>query len=182
MLKKLLREGNGIVFENDSQNLSDLVMNFSITANSLRDWCCKYLNADRDQKKRLNTQWDSVQALKASKDIANSAKHFTITMYTPTVSGTIETQSKMVEFYSAGEALKGLSELKSDSSKIGQSERVTPSFLINFTDGSHLTLYEFYSGCIRAWLKFFDDNAIPKSDSLKEQLIYLHIKVWPQLA
>ena len=181
MLEKLFREGNGIVFENDAQKLSDLVMNFSITANSLRDWCIKYLNVDKTGKQKLVTQWDAVLALKASKDIANSVKHFTITMYTPTVSGTEVTESKMVEFYSLGDALKGLEALKLDLRKIDQYATIRPSFLINFTDGSKLTLFEFYSGCIREWLKFFEENAIPKSEFLKESLIYSNMKVWPQL-
>tara|TARA_Y100000296_G_C5072624_1_gene205716 strand:- start:58 stop:639 length:582 start_codon:yes stop_codon:yes gene_type:complete len=181
LLKKLFREANGIVYEYNQERLSDLVVNFSVTANSMRDWCIKYLNQESD-KKNLVLTWDSIPCLKAAKDIANANKHFTITMYTPTVANVNKSASSIIEFRSNQDIAKELESAKNSEEKRNEMSIETPSYEINFTDGSSLSLYEFYSGCIREWLSYFDTNGIPRNPNLNSSLIYWHRSQWPNLA
>ena len=181
LLKKLFREANGIVYEYNQERLSDLVVNFSVTANSMRDWCIKYLNQESD-KKNLVLTWDSIPCLKAAKDIANANKHFTITMYTPTVANVNKSASSIIEFRSSQDIAKELESAKNSEEKRNEMSIETPSYEINFTDGSSLSLYEFYSGCIREWLSYFDTNGIPRNPNLNSSLIYWHRSQWPNLA
>lgn len=180
-IKKLFREANEIVFENDSERLSDLVVNFSITANSLRDWCIKYLNQESN-KRNMVAQWDSIPCLKAAKDIANANKHFGITMYTPTVADVSKSKASIVEFRSGQDLPKELELTKNNEKRRNELSVETPSYNISFTDGSSISLYEFYSGCVREWLTYFDTNGIPRDQNLKTTLIYWHKSKWPELA
>nr|MBF0684875.1 hypothetical protein [Pseudomonas sp.] len=99
MLLKLVREGNRVNFEEDSENVMDHFFNFSVTAHSLRDWCINYLS-QQSNKKQLNQIWDNEKYLVIAKDIANSVKHFKITMYTPNLAGTSSSSTQGVAFYS----------------------------------------------------------------------------------
>jgi hypothetical protein len=181
LLKKLFREANEIVYEDDQERLSDLVVNFSVTANSMRDWCIKYLNQESNKKTLVST-WDSIRCLKAAKDIANANKHFTITMYAPTVANVNKAVSSIIELRSNQDIAKELENAKNSEEKRNEMSIETPSYEINFTDGSSLSLYEFYSGCIREWLSYFDTNGIPRNPNLNSSLIYWHRSKWPNLA
>lgn len=181
LLKKLFREANEIVYADDQERLSDLVVNFSVTANSMRDWCIKYLNQETN-KKNLALAWDSIPCLKAAKDIANANKHFTITMYTPTVANVNQTISSTIELRSNQDIAKELENARNNEEQRNEMSIETPSYEISFTDGSSLSLYEFYSGCIREWLSYFDKNGIPRNPNLKSPLIYWHKSKWPNLA
>lgn len=181
LLKKLFREANEIVFEDDKERLSDLVVNFSVTANSLRDWCIKYLNLESNRNTLVST-WDSVPCLKAAKDIANANKHFGISMYTPTVSDVKQSTAKTLEFRSGENIAKELELAKNNEQERNQRASDTPSYNINFSDGASMSLYEFYSGCVREWLGFFDSNGIPRDNNLKTSIIYWHESQWPKLA
>lgn len=180
MLKKLFREANEMAFEDDIERMSDLVANFSITSDSIREWCVSYQN-QLSNKKALVAEWDMIPCLKAAKDIANSTKHVQITRYVPTVSGVNSGVSKTLELYMSHDISKELEEVKSNEVRRGELERDAPSFNIEFTDGRSISLHKFYSDTVREWLNYFDSNSIPRSPNLKATLIYMNRSLWPEI-
>jgi len=181
LLKKLIRDGNLINFEEDPEKLSDLIFNFSVTCHSLRDWCIKYQGKESVQE-QLNTAWNEEKSLQAAKDIANSTKHFGITRYTPTVDTADASTAQSVEFRSNQNVPELMERVKSDQELSTSLETTVPSYQIKFVDGDVLALWEFVSKAIRCWLSYFDSNGIPRDMKLSQSLIYIHQSEWENLA
>lgn len=181
LLKKLVRDGNSINFEDDPDRLPGLVFNFSVTCHSLRDWCIKYQGKESD-KDQLNKAWNQEKSLQAAKDIANSTKHFGISLYTPTVSSADASVGKTVEFRSNQNIAEALERAKTDQEYRASLEKDAPSYQIIFVDGDVLALWEFVFQAIGCWLSYFDVNGIPRDVKLSTSMIYIDQSQWGSLA
>ncbi|MCW4629791.1 MULTISPECIES: hypothetical protein [Marinomonas] len=161
MLLKLVREGNRVNFEDNPENLMDHFFNFSVTAHSLRDWCINYLSL-QENKKQLNEAWDNEKYLVIAKDIANSVKHFKITMYTPDVKGTSSSIIQGVVFYST-ENIPAKMEKARQSAEYRESRtEESPSFIVTFTDGTTENLTDYVFKTVKYWVGYFDSHGIPR--------------------
>ncbi len=180
LLKKLIRDGNSINFEDEPDRLSDLVFNFSVTCHSLRDWCIKYQGKESIQD-LLHTAWNQEKSLQAAKDIANSTKHFGISRYKPTVNSADESVGKTLEFRSNQNIAEAIERAKTDQEYRASLENEAPSYQITFVNGDVLALWEFIFQAIRCWLSYFDTNGIPRDAKLSTSMIYIDQSQWGQL-
>jgi hypothetical protein len=168
LLMKLFREGRRAVANQDSQiDLLDHFYNFSVIAHSLQDWCIDYLKLDRKLQKQM---WDAEKSLCVAKDIANSSKHFKITMYTPDV---VSTKRDLTEF-----AAIVFSPFDVSDEGVVAGKYMKNSFVIHI-DGAEVDLYDFMMDVLRYWLKFFDDKSIARNGDLNEALIFVNRNGWP---
>lgn len=176
MLLKLVREGNRINFEENPENVMDHFFNFSVTAHSLRDWCINHLS-QQGNKNQLNQTWDTEKHLVIAKDIANSVKHFKITMYTPDVKGTSSSTTQGVAFY-LNENIPEKMEKAQQSAEYRESQtQENPSFIVTFTDGTTENLTDYVVKTIKYWVGYFDSNDIPRS-VFDHKCIFLNRQFW----
>ena len=177
MLVKLIREGSRINFEECSENLTDHFFNFSVTAHSIRDWCIKFQGL-KAQKKQLDQQWDKEPFLVTAKDIANSVKHFGISKYTPKLKSSEIKTSSTVEFC-VGEDNPEKLQKALDNSGFRESEsKEKPSYIVNFEDGTEITLNDYVFKTVNYWLTYFDDHSIPKDPAINVRHIYVNRLFW----
>lgn len=176
MLLKLVREGNRVNFEENSENVMDHFFNFSVTAHSLRDWCINYLS-QQSNKKQLNQTWDNEKYLVIAKDIANSVKHFKITMYTPNLAGTSSSTAQGVAFYSNENISEKMEKSQQNTEYRESQTQESPSFLITFADATTENLTDYVVKTIRYWVKYFDSNSIPRH-LVDDKGIFLNRLCW----
>lgn len=177
MLLKLIREGNRVIFEESPIELTDHFFNFSVTAHSLRDWYIKFANL-QSQKKQLNNIWDQNPTLVVAKDVANSVKHFGITLYTPSLSGSSVSSTGFVAF-TYGEDIPAKMEKAREDENFRKSEtQPRPSYLIKFTDGTDIDLTDYVFKTTQYWVEYFDKNKVPRDTRYDSKHIYLNRKMW----
>ena len=173
VLEKTLRECRKLLSETDDLLVADHLFNFCITCHSLRDWVLKHRQiTSKGAKKSENTTWDEEASLKIAKDIANSSKHFGVSLYQPTVSavdpGTRnqlqvyphQNAEEVIEAYQAGEAWA-----------LSQVER-KPSYTVELDDGTQKTLTDLATESIRYWLSYFDTYGIPRDSSMNAGQVF----------
>ncbi|MCC4799644.1 hypothetical protein [Enterovibrio norvegicus] len=179
MLLKLIREGNRITFEEDPENLTDHFFNFSVTAHSIRDWCIKY----QDQqaiKKKLNQEWDKEPFLAIAKDIANSVKHFGIDLYQPQLKES-ETQTTNIVEFCVGENISEKLQKAVNDKEFRESEgQAKPSYLVRFEDGTEVTLTNYVFKTVTFWVSYFDQNSIPREQTVGSTHLYVNRPFWQQ--
>lgn len=180
MLLKLIREGNRINFENCTEDLTDHLFNFSVTAHSLRDWCIKFRSVQTNRKS-MNQNWDSKPFLVVAKDIANSVKHFGIEMYTPELSGSVNQSASFVEFKYGEDIPEKIYQVMNDESFRNSQAEPGPSYIINFQDGSSITMNDYIFKTINYWIEYFDENNIPRYTDYCAKHIYLNRPFWLKL-
>lgn len=179
MLLKLIREGNRVTFEDDSENIADHFFNFSVTAHSIRDWCIKYQDVQA-QKKKLNQTWDKEPFLAVAKDIANSVKHFGIDLYKPQLKDSVMKSSSVVEFCT-GENITDKLQKSVDDKEFRESEsKDKPSYIVRFDDGSEITLNDYIFKTVNFWINYFDQNSIPRNKSVNATHLFVNRLFWHQ--
>lgn len=178
MLLKLIREGNRVNFEQHTDNVMDHFFNFSVTAHALRDWCINYLS-QQGNKKHLNKVWDNEKHLVIAKDIANSVKHFKITMYTPDVKETSSSTAKGIAFYSTENILDKMEKAQQSNEYRESQTQDSPSFIVIFTDGTTENLTDYVFKTIKYWVDYFDSNSVPRyvfdHNSIFLNRVYWHL-------
>ncbi|SBS29256.1 hypothetical protein MSP8886_01493 [Marinomonas spartinae] len=176
MLLKLVREGNRVNFEQNAEDVMDHFFNFSVTAHALRDWCINYLSQHQN-KKQLNKIWDNEKHLVIAKDIANSVKHFKITMYTPDVKEASSSTAQSITFFS-NENIEEKMEKAQKSKEYRESQtQESPSFIVTFTDGETEKLTDYVLKTIKFWVDYFDRNSIPRY-TIDQNNIFLNRHFW----
>ncbi|NAW61091.1 hypothetical protein CAG58_03820 [Vibrio sp. V31_P5A7T61] len=179
MLLKLIREGNRITFEEDPENLTDHFFNFSVTAHSIRDWCIKY-QGQQAIKKKLDQQWDKEPFLAIAKDIANSVKHFGIDRYQPQLKES-ETQTTNIVEFCVGENISEKLQKAVNDKEFRESEgQDKPSYLVRFEDGTEMTLTYYVLKTVTFWVSYFDQNSIPREQSVGYKHLYVNRPFWQQ--
>jgi hypothetical protein len=177
MLLKLIREGNRVTFEDDAENIADHFFNFSVTAHSIRDWCIKYKDLQA-QKKTLNQKWDKEPFLAVAKDIANSVKHFGIDLYKPQLKDSEMKNSSVVEFC-VGENITDKLQKSVDDKEFRESEgKEKPSYIVLFDDGSEITLNDYIFKTVNFWINYFDQNSIPRNESVNTTHLFINRPFW----
>ncbi|RPA23029.1 hypothetical protein [Shewanella frigidimarina] len=177
MLLKLIREGNRINFEECSENLTDHFFNFSVTAHSIRDWCIKFQGLQA-QKKQLNQQWDKEPFLATAKDIANSVKHFGISLYTPQLKNSEMQASNTVEFCVGENIPEKIQKAVGDKDFRESESKEKPSYLVSFEDGTEITLNDYVFKTVSYWLTYFEQHSIPKDPTINVMHIYVNRPFW----
>lgn len=177
MLLKLIREGNRVIFEELPIELIDHFFNFSVTAHSLRDWYIKFTSL-QSQKKQLNNTWDQNPFLVVAKDVANSVKHFGITLYTPSLSGSSASSTGFVAFTYGEDIPAKMEKAREDESFRKSVTQPSPSYLIKFTDGTYIDLTDYVFKATQYWVEYFDNNEIPRDTRYDAKHIYLNRKEW----
>jgi hypothetical protein len=177
MLLKLVREGNRVVFEENPTDLLDHFFNFSVTAHSLRDWCLKYKNIQA-QKKQMHITWDQNPCLVIAKDVANSVKHFGIDLYTPSLSGSSESFTDYIVFRGDEDIPTKMGKARDDEEFRNSVSQPSPSYLINFNDGTSIDLSEYVFNTINYWVKYFDSHNIPRHLNHDAKRIFANRKIW----
>lgn len=184
LLIKLLREGSRLRFETDDNNRIDHFFNFSVTAESLRDWCAEALclnsskNGVKNLKKTIDKSCNEIPALLVARDIANSVKHFNIRKYEPEVENAKSSVSKQVvlEFRNESNAI----DIALD--KLGKERtREVPSFEIVFNDGSDMGLDKYIMDTVLFWFDFFDKHAIYRDCTYQASFPFYSMEAWPIL-
>lgn len=179
MLLKLIREGNRITFEEDPENLTDHFFNFSVTAHSIRDWCIKY-QGQQALKKKLDQLWDKEPFLAIAKDIANSVKHFGIDRYQPQLKES-ETQTTNIVEFCVGENISEKLQKAVNDKEFRESEgQDKPSYLVRFEDGTEVTLTDYVFKTVTFWVSYFDQNSIPREQSVGSTHLYVNRPFWQQ--
>ncbi|MGI2141632.1 hypothetical protein [Shewanella baltica] len=179
MLLKLIREGNRITFEEEPENLTDHFFNFSVTAHSIRDWCIKYQN-QQATKKTLNQQWDKQPFLVIAKDIANSVKHFGIDLYQPKLKESEAQKANVVNFCVGENIPEKLQKAVNDKTFRESEGQAKPSYLVRFEDGTEVTLNDYVLKTVTFWVSYFDQNSIPREQSVSATHLYINRSFWSQ--
>lgn len=177
MLIKLIREGNRITFEEEPENLTDHFFNFSVTAHSIRDWCIKY-QGKQAIKKKLNQHWDEQPFLAIAKDIANSVKHFGIDFYQPQLKESEATKVSIVQFCVGENIPEKLNKALNDQNLRESNGKANPSYLVRFEDGTEVTLSDYVFKTVTFWVNYFDQNSIPREQSVSAMHLYLNRTFW----
>jgi hypothetical protein len=84
LLCKLERERYRALHHEHPLHKADHFYNFCVTAWSMADYLIKHKKLDAAGRKVALAAWQAVPGIRAAQDVANTAKHFEITMYTPT--------------------------------------------------------------------------------------------------
>jgi hypothetical protein len=179
MLLKLIREGNRITFEEEPENLTDHFFNFSVTAHSIRDWCIKY-QGQQAIKKKLNQQWDKQAFLAIAKDVANSVKHFGIDQYQPQLKESEVQKANIVEFCVGENISEKLQKAVKDKDFRKSEGKAKPSYLVRFEDGTEVTLNDYVFKTVTFWVNYFDQNSIPREQSVSAMHLYVNRPFWQQ--
>ncbi|MDO6707949.1 hypothetical protein [Photobacterium sp. 1_MG-2023] len=180
MLLKLIREGNRITFEEEPENITDHFFNFSVTAHSIRDWCINY-QGQQAKKKKLNQQWDKELYLAIAKDIANSVKHFGIELYQPKLKES-ETQTANIVEFCVGENIPEKLQKAVNDKEFRESEgQARPSYLVRFEDGTEMTLTDYVFKTVTFWVSYFDQNSIPREQSVESTHLYINRPFWQKI-
>lgn len=157
--QKVLRESYRAWHAKDSIHKADHFYNFCITAHSLRDYFLerKGLGGDSENKRKhhgargeLQRSWDSNELLQAVREIANSAKHFTLRR-PPQTKGTKETTDSAVEVYTDGDTLHFV-------------KASIPDFVVTMASGEEFHLFEFMSGVSEYWRSFLSTAGVRLGD------------------
>lgn len=177
MLLKLIREANRINFESEGENIKDHFFNFSVTAHSLRDWCFKYQRLE-SSKKQMNMTWDNEPFLVVAKDIANSVKHFGISLYTPNIAGSAQKNTMHVVLRTGSNLAEDIEKAKIDPDFRDENSEESPSYKIYFTDGSTISLNDYIFKTVLYWIGYFDSNGIPRDNKVDQRHIYVNRRIW----
>ena len=154
--QKVLRESHRTWHARDSIHKADHFYNFCITAHSLRDYFLEHKGwgGDRENRKKhsaeregQHTEWNSHEVLRAVKEIANSAKHFSLDR-PPQTEATEETTGVAVDVYVAGGELSCV-------------EAVIPDFVVTMASGEKYRLWEIMSDVSEYWRQFPTETGIP---------------------
>lgn len=182
LLLKLIREGNRINMQSDSDDLVDHLFNFSVTAHSLRDWSIKYLNVtDPKEKEKLHKEWNKMACLVAAKNIANSSKHFGIKPKDSKVTGVLSGTREVVELFGLVDSVDIMSGIEDGNGITEPSIKNIPSFLITFTSFPDLDLWDFVEKTIDYWAQFFDQHDIPRDKRYGINLLFWKRYHWPRV-
>lgn len=113
-----------------------------------------------------------------AKDVANSVKHFGITLYTPSLSGSSVSSTGFVAF-TYGEDIPAKMEKAREDENFRKSEtQPRPSYLIKFTDGTDIDLTDYVFKTTQYWVEYFDKNKVPRDTRYDFKHIYLNRKMW----
>ncbi len=157
--QKVLRERYRTWHARDFVHKADHFYNFCITAHSLRDYFLEHKGWGGDPENRKkhgserqeqHTEWNSKEALRAVKEIANSAKHFSLDR-PPQTKATKETTGAAVDVYVEGDELSCV-------------EVVIPDFVVTMASGKEHHLWEMMSEVSEYWLQFLTETGIPLAD------------------
>ena len=148
--QKVLRESYRTWHARDFIHKADHFYNFCITAHSLRDYFVKHKGWGGDRKNKQHTAWNSFEVLRAVRDIANSAKHFSLRSPAQT-KATEETKSAAMDIYLADGELKRI-------------PVTVPDFVVVMPSGEEYRLRIFMSEVSEYWLQFLTDAGIPLGD------------------
>ncbi len=149
LYQKVRRESYRTFHSKDSIHKADHFYNFCITAHALRDYFLEYKGwgGDRETKreyraerKKQHVEWDSNELLAAVREIANSAKHFSLSR-PPQTRGMEERRGSVVEVYSNG-------------SDLYWAEAAIPDFVVTMASGEEFPLFELMSGVSEYWREF----------------------------
>lgn len=157
--QKVLRERYRTWHAKDSVHKADHFYNFCITAHSLRDYFIAQKGLARDSEIRrkhraergeLHTAWDANELLRAVREIANSAKHFSLRR-PPQTKETRATTGSAVKVYTDGDALHSvMAEI--------------PDFVVTLASGEEFHLFELMSGVIEYWQEFLSTAGVRLGD------------------
>ncbi len=157
--QKVLRESYRTWHAKDSIHKADHFYNFCITAHSLRDYFVEHKGWGGDSESRrknhaereeLHTTWDSNERLRAVREIANSAKHFSLRR-PPQTKGTKETTGSAVEVYTDGDALHFV-------------KAAIPDFVVTMASGEEFHLFELMSDVSDYWREFLSAAGLGLGD------------------
>ena len=150
--QKVLRERYRTWHARDFIHKADHFYNCCITAHSLRDYFLAYMGCggDHENKEKQHVEWNSNEVLQAVKEIANSAKHFSLRRSPQTV-GTEATTGAAVDVYVEGEKLNCV-------------EVVIPDFVVTMASGKEYRLLEMMSEVSEYWRLLLTGNGIPLGD------------------
>ncbi len=147
--QKVLRESYRTWHAKDSIHKADHFYNFCITAHSLRDYFVEHkgLGGNSESRQRrhtereaLHTEWDSNDLLGAVREIANSAKHFSLRR-SPQTKGMKATMGSAVRVYTDGDALHAV-------------KAAIPDFIVTMASGEEFHLFELMSDVSEYWRQF----------------------------
>ena len=149
--QKVLRESHRAWHARDSIHKADHFYNFCITAHSLRDYFLAHKGwgdrkKHRGERSRQHTEWNSNGVLGAVRDIANSAKHFSLD-HPPQTKATEETTGAAVDVYVAGGDLRRV-------------VAVIPDYVVTMESGEEYRLWEFMSDVSEYWRQFLTEAGI----------------------
>ena len=150
--QKVLRESYRTWHARDFVHKADHFYNFCITAHSLRDYFLAHMGwLEEDEKKQEHhVRWNSDEVLRAVKEIANSAKHFSLRK-PPQTEAMEETTDTAVDVYD-------------DGGELILVPVVIPDLVVTMASGKEYGLWEMMSEVSEYWRQFLTETGIPLAD------------------
>ena len=148
LYRKLEREAYRAYHQRDRIHKADHFYNFCVTAHALRDY---FLNesgiSSRSDRKEFHDRWNKCQVLVATKEIANSSKHFTLRRARKTKRVRAGT-SEFLDVYIDGEGEAFFKDV------------TAPDYFVTLADGSRHDLYAFMDVVLQSWREFLKAHGI----------------------
>lgn len=152
LYQKVLRERYRVWHARDFTHKADHFYNFCITVHSLRDYFLAHMGwlEDNEKKQEHHVRWNSDEVLRAVKEIANSAKHFSLRK-PPQTEALEETTDTAVDVYD-------------DDGELILVPVVIPDLVVTMASGKEYGLWEIMWKVSEYWRMFLADAGIAIGD------------------
>ena len=158
---KVEREMYRTLRARDAYHKIDHFYNFCITAHALRDYFLKQAPEapfDTQDMDRMHRTWSAVEVVRAVSNIANSAKHWTLT--SPSRMGGVQlARSRNVDIY------------LTDDDQLLKVPVDVPNWVIEMESGQQYDTWTFMEDVLSYWRDFLKSNGIAVAQQSQEMLI-----------
>lgn len=154
LYRKLEREAYRAFHSHSPVHKADHFFNFCVTAHSMRDFCLEHLGVSPKDKQHYHDLWNQQPFLVATKEIANSSKHFVLRSRK---SGAV-TKPSTKEVRSG--TAKYLSVYRRSDGKLHVVPVKRAEVRVELSDGKLLPLHEFTSEVIKYWRAYLSSVGI----------------------
>ena len=149
LYRKLERESYRAFHSVSPIHKADHFYNFCVTAHSMRDFCLEYLNqGTKGQQQPFHTLWNQQSFLVATKEIANSSKHFVLRSRT-----TGAVTSPATKAVRPGKA-RYIDVYRTPDEKLRLVPVRRAELTIHLSDGTRLPLYQFTGEVLKYWRSY----------------------------
>jgi hypothetical protein len=166
LYRKLEREAYRAYHSRRSIHKADHFFNFCVTAHAMRDYVLEHLGKTNPEEKQLfHSRWDSISALIAVQEIANSSKHFVLRIRKTErlkVAKTKAVQMRKSVFIDIYANSKG-------EFKVVPVE--APDVSVKLSDGNAMMLHQFTREVMEHWRKELSKHGIAIRRQSLSQLI-----------
>ncbi len=160
ILFKIIREGRRAWLSEAKGDKCDHFLNFCVTAQSLRDWCIKYLGLSGADSNAFHDDVNLRKYIPECRDIANSSKHFGLRNSISLVDSAKPCESTFHVLSNMGTTA---SEKRSD-------------IKLMLSSGEEVDLFIFLHSVVSEWIEILKSRGIPFDPTLKPEVMFVEFR------